>query len=489
MRKGAIFAVTGYILLLFSSTFMIPISTALVYGEPGTLIVGAYALPMLISAGIGFALWFNSRDRVEDLRERDAFVVVGLGWVAIAAFGALPYILGGVIDNPLDAYFESMSGFTTTGATIMTVPPGMDYLDVYPHSIMMWRSVTAWLGGMGIIVFGVVILARFLEGGLHLFKAEVSGGAVTRLRPKLHQTARILWGVYGLFTILSFIMLMGAGMSPFDAVNTSFSTLATGGFSVHVDNIGFYDSLAIEIIVMAFMIVGALSFVLHYKLITGKLREVFRDPEMRFFMAVLAASAYISGMALFLADFGTGGESMRAGFFQTVSAGTTGGFFTQPQLGAWPPIVHIILILLMLFGATVGSTGGGLKAARFLILLKNTKRGIMRSIHPRAVVPLKIGGKTISEGVIEKVQMLFFAFIMVFGIATIILCANGHSVLESAAAVAGSLGNAGIGIFEPGSGYHTLDGISKTTLIFSMWIGRLEIITGLIVLAPSTYRS
>ena len=487
MRKSAVFAITGYILLLFSVTFFIPIVTAIIYSEPASFIYKAYVLPMLITACLGGVLWYNSRDSAEELRERDAFVVVGLGWVVIAALGALPYLFGGVISHPLDAYFESMSGFTTTGATILD--PATNFIETYGHSILIWRSVTAWLGGMGIIVFSVMILARFLDGGLHLFKAEVSGASVTRLRPKLHQTARILWGVYGLFTILSFIMLMGAGMPAFDSVCTSFSTLATGGFSVQAENIGAYNSLAIEIIVMVFMIIGGLSFVLHYKLLTGKLREVFKDPEMRFFILVILFSSIISGLALVWANTDDFGTSMRGGVFQAVSAGTTGGFSTTSSLADWPPIVHIILIMLMLFGATVGSTGGGLKAARLLILLKNTKRGIMKALHPRAVVPVKIGGRTISESVIEKVQMLFFAFILVFGIATIILCATGLSLLESSSAVAGALGNAGLGIFEPGSGYHTLDGLSKSVLIFCMWIGRLEIITGLIVLAPSTYRS
>ncbi|MCK4756972.1 MAG: TrkH family potassium uptake protein, partial [Thermoplasmata archaeon] len=257
-------AIMGYIILLFSFTYFVPLITGLVYGEDGGWLAKTYVVPMLISMAMGGAMWYYTRKWDEDLREREAFVVVGIGWLVIGALGALPYLLGGSISNPIDAYFESISGFTTTGATILDPSQG-DYIAIYPHSILMWRATTSWLGGMGIIVFSVVILARFLEGGLHLFKAEVAGASVTRLRPKLHQTARILWGVYGFFTLLSILLLMAAGLSPFDSVTMSFSTLSTGGFSVHSANIGFYDSPTVELVVMLFMIIGATNFVLHYR--------------------------------------------------------------------------------------------------------------------------------------------------------------------------------------------------------------------------------
>jgi trk system potassium uptake protein TrkH len=489
MRGRAVMATLGYLLLIFSLTFLIPIVTGIVYDEPAADIYKAYLVPMLISACLGAVLWIHTRHKAEDLRERDAFVVVGVAWALMALLGSLPYIFGGSIANPLDAYFESMSGFTTTGATILDPTRG-EFITNYPHSILMWRSLTCWLGGMGFIVFSVVILSRFLEGSVHLFRAEVSGTTVTRIRPKLVQTARVLWGIYALFTVLCFILLLGAGLDAFDALTTSFSTLATGGFSVHAASIGVYNSFAVELIVMLFMIIGGVNFVLHYHLITGRVRNVFRDPELRFFLVYMAVFAAITVTALSLSGtFGTAGLNVRHGLFQVVSASTTGGFTTTTDLAAWPPVVHMLLILAMIFGASIGSTGGGIKAARFLLLLKSTRRVIFKAIHPRAVKPIKVAGRPVRESVIEKVQMMFFAYLVVLAVATVIICATGLSVLESLSTVAGSLGNVGMGIFSPGNGYHTLSGLAKGVLVFCMWMGRLEIFTAMIVLAPSTYRT
>ena len=482
-------ATLGYLLLIFSLTFLIPFITGIVYEEPAEDLYKAYLVPMLITACLGAVLWFHTRDRAEDLRERDAFVVVGLGWALMALLGSLPYILGGSITNPLDAYFESMSGFTTTGASVLDPTRG-DFILNYPHSILMWRSLTCWLGGMGFIVFSVVILSRVLEGSVHLFRTEVSDSTVTRIRPKLAQTARVLWGIYAVFTLACFILLMAAGRDAFDALTTSFSTLATGGFSVHAANIGMYDSFVVELIIMIFMVIGGVNFVLHYNLITGRVRNVFRDPELRFFIVYIVVFASIAVSALYLSDaFSNFGLSLRHGLFQVVSASTTGGFTTVSDLNSWPPVVHMLLILAMIFGASVGSTGGGIKAARFLLLLKSTRRVIFKAIHPRAVKPIKVAGRPVQESVIEKVQMMFFAYLVVLAVATVLICATGLSVLESLSSVAGSLGNVGLGIYSPGEGYHTLSGLAKGVLIFCMWMGRLEIFTAMIVLAPSTYRT
>ncbi len=488
MRKSGVATVLGYIILLFSFAFIIPLLTGIIYGEEGGFLMRAYILPMIISAGLGLAMLYYTKEYEEDLREREAFVVVGLGWLLIAALGALPYLFGGSIPGVVDAYFESMSGFTTTSATILN-PMVDDYINIYPHSILMWRAVTTWLGGMGIIVFSVVILARYLEGGVHLFKAEVAGASVTRLRPRLHQTARILWGVYGLFTLLSIILLMGAGLGPFDSVTTSFSSLSTGGFSVHSDNIGFYDSPGVEMVIMVFMIIGASNFVLHYRIMTGKYREALEDPELRTFLTWLALVSIISISALVISGHYGLGESVRKGLFQCVSAATTTGFSTANDIALWPPVVHILLIILMLVGATLGSTGGGLKVSRIYILVKNVKNGILKAIHPRVVQQVKVHGRIIPGNVVTRIQILLFSYILILCLSIIALCASGIGVEESLSAVASCLSNSGLGIFGPGEGFHTLNSFAKVVLTFDMWIGRLEIITGLIILSPSTYRT
>ncbi len=487
MRSKAVLATLGYLILIFSFMFIVPLITGLIYNEDPGFLASAFIVPMLISICLGFIFWFNNRQYAEDLRERESFVVVGLGWLLIAALGALPYLLGGTLSSPIDAYFESMSGFTTTGATILDPTLG-DYIDIYPRSILMWRAITTWLGGMGIIVLSVVILARFMNAGLTLFKAEVAGASVTRLRPKLHQTARLLWGVYGLFTILSIILMMGAGMPAFDSVCTSFSTLSTGGFSVHSDNIGFYDSPAIEMVVMFFMIIGCTNFVLHYRFITGKFRAIIEDSEFKFFFIWLTVITLFAVAGLMLSgQFGIA-ESFRAGIFQAVSAGTTSGFSTESDLDLWPPFVHMLLVLLMLVGATLGSTSGGLKISRIIILLKKIQSGIQKAIHPRSVVSVKVDGKTVPDKVIEKIQILFLTYILTLGIAIVIICATGVGIVDSLSATASCLSNSGLGIFGPGEGFHTLNPIAKFVLIVCMWMGRLEIFTALIVLAPSTYK-
>jgi len=486
MRSKAVLATLGYIVIIFSFTFIVPLITGFIYNEDAGTLISSFIIPMLASICLGFVFWFNNRQYAEDLRERESFVVVGLGWILIAALGALPYLLSGAISSPIDAYFESMSGFTTTGATILDPTLG-DYIDVYPHSILMWRAITTWLGGMGIIVLSVVILARFMNAGLSLFKAEVAGTSVTRLRPKLASTARLLWGVYGLFTILSIILMMGAGMPAFDSICTSFSTLSTGGFSVHSDNIGFYDNPAIEMMVMMFMIIGCTNFVLHYRFITGKFKAIIEDSEFKFFFIWLTTITLLAIAGLMFSGYGMT-DSFRDGLFQAVSAGTTSGFSTANDLALWPPFVHLLLVLLMLVGATLGSTSGGLKISRIIILLKKVQNGIQKAIHPRSVVSVKVDGKTVPDKVVSKIQMLFLTYILTLGIGIILICATGVGIVDSLSATASCLANSGLGIFGPGDGFHTLNPIAKFVLIVCMWMGRLEIFTALIVLAPSTYK-
>lgn len=488
MRSKAVLATIGYIVFIFSFIFIVPIITGLIYNEDAGQLMVSFMIPMLASICLGLIMWFNNRQYADDLRERESFVVVGLGWLLIAALGALPYLLGGVLSNPIDAYFESMSGFTTTGATILDPSLG-DYIDIYPHSILMWRALTTWLGGMGIIVLSVVILARFMNAGLSLFKAEVAGASVTRLRPKLHQTARILWGVYGLFTLLSIVLLMGAGMPVFDSVCTSFSTLSTGGFSVHSDNIGYYDSPAIEMIVMLFMIIGCTNFVLHYRMITGKFKAVIEDWEFKLFFVWLTVITLLIIAGLIISRQYDLTESFRAGLFQAVSAGTTSGFSTENDLALWPPFVHLLLAVLMLAGATLGSTSGGLKISRIVILMKKVQSGIQKAIHPRAVVSIKVDGKNVPDELVEKIQILFLSYIFTLGVAIVIICATGVGIIDSLSATASCLANSGLGIFGTGDGFHTLNPIAKFVLIICMWMGRLEIFTALIVLAPSTYKN
>ncbi len=484
MRFKEILASLGYLILLFSFSFLVPALGGLYYGEAPVYIYKAYLLPLIISAALGVILWYNSRDSVDNLRERDAYVVVGLGWIAVAALGALPYLFGGTLRSPLDAFFESMSGFTTTGASVLDFSTG-DYIDIYPHSILLWRALTNWLGGMGIIVLGIVILARFMHGGIFLFKAEVAGASVTRLKPKLYQTARILWAVYGLFTGLCIALFMAAGMPGFDAVCTSFATLSSGGFTLHTDSLGYYANPGIEAVAVVFMFLGATNFVVHYMVLTGRFREASKDTEMRLFVLWLAGMSALVGAGLLL----SGAENpLRTGLFHAVSAGTTTGFSTVTDMSGWPSLVHVLLLILMLAGATLGSTSGGLKISRFMVLAKNLRNGMAKAIHPRAVLSVKLGGKAVPESVVSRIQILFLTFTMVVVVSVLLLCASGISLVDSFSATASCIANCGLGIFSPGVGFNTLNPFAKAVLAVVMWMGRLEIFTALMVLAPSTYR-
>ncbi len=349
MKVRKIISTLGYLLMLFSATFVLPMIVSAIYDEGPLFVYKAYVLPMMISALAGCIMWFNSRNSFEELKEREAYVVVGLGWLLITLSGALPYMTSGTIPNPIDAYFESMSGFTTTGASV--IDPGIgDYLSAYPHSIMFWRALTNWFGGLGIIVLGIVILAKLMNGGSYLYKAEVGGASITRLKPKLYETARLLWGVYIFLTILCILLFMGSGLSLFHAICTAFATMATGGFALHGDSIAFYASPAVELVAMAFMLISGINFVLNYRFITGRFKEAVDDPELQFYLlwVTFMTSLIILGLAL-TRTMGVS-EMLRNGAFHAISAATNTGFTIENELGLWPPFVHIMLILLMLTG-------------------------------------------------------------------------------------------------------------------------------------------
>jgi trk system potassium uptake protein TrkH len=324
-----------------------------------------------------------------------------------------------------------------------------------------------------------------MHGGLFLFKAEVAGASVTRLKPKLYQTARILWAVYGFFTLACILFFMAAGMPGFDAVCTSFSTLSSGGFTLHTDSIGFYASPAVEAVAVVFMFLGATNFVVHYWFLTGRFREASKDAEMRTFVIWLAGMSAIVIGSLMLSGMDS---PVRNGLFGAVSAATTTGFSTVSDMSVWPPLIHALLLFLMLTGATLGSTSGGLKTARFLVLIKNLRNGMIKAIHPRAVLSVKMGGKAIPDSVVSRIQILFLTFTMVLAVSVLLLCATGISLVDSFSASASCIANCGLSIFSPGVGFHTFSPFAKAVLTVVMWMGRLEIFTALMVLAPSTYR-
>lgn len=549
LRMRSISDATGLILLLFSLTFIFPIIVGLAYSENIFSIIISYLFPMVITANIGLIFWlagnmggirekkvitaiclgwfvmmifpvsamimagpeifyailgsiltiivisiliilkYFGRNSGEGLREREAFVTVGIGWIILAFLGSLPYVFSGTLGY-VDGFFEAMSGFATCGSTVLTVPNGADYLDVYSHSIMFWRALTQWLGGMGIIVLSVVVLARVMgAGSAKLFKAETAGHRVTRLKPRLRETASILWKIYLLFTVVQIILLMIAGMGVYDAVCHSFTSIATGGFSTHTSNVEYYNNPVIETIMIIFMLIGGTSFILHYRVLTGKPKEAFKDSEFRFYMFTVITGTLLVTLSLIMSNYNVL-DAIRYGTFNVVSINTASGF-SSTNFDLWPTPAKIVLVILMFVGGCVGSTAGGIKIVRTLILLKAGKREIKKVVRPRAVMPIMLGGKPLSEDVVRNVASFFFLYLLTFVVATVLLSFTGLNAVTSSTAVATTMGTVGPGLGGVGPA-HTFAFISpfgKIILSLCMWIGRLEIFTSLILFLPSTYKS
>ncbi|MCD6461153.1 MAG: TrkH family potassium uptake protein [Thermoplasmata archaeon] len=517
MRFRAMFGTVGAVLFLFTFTFLPPFFVGIAYNENLVVLYKSFMIPFFVSFLCSFLLWFWGRDYIETIREREAVVAVGIIWLLMAFFGALPYLFNGILTNFADAYFESMSGFATCGATVIDPPaiqqavppipvvdgvPTPDYLN-YPnaHSIFLWRSLTQWVGGMGIIVFSVVIIAKLLGGTVQLFKAETAGETVTRIKPKIQQTASILLRIYILFTLVETVLLWAAGVNLYDAVNYSFTTLATGGFGTHTASVAYWHSVVVEAIVITFMIIGSTSFVLHYKILTGRWRAILGDPEVRvfllsllFFTLLIASTLAIQGVkttetaATFDQDIGFG-EALRRSAFQVTSIHATAGFATD-DYNLWPESSQLILVMLMLLGGCVGSTAGAIKISRVIILAKMAKREIQKVLHPRAVIPIRLGDHVISEEIAKKVGVFFFAYLLVFFISSLVMTFFGLDIPSAISAVATTMGGVGpgIGMVGPAKTFSFISGAGKIYLSLCMWVGRLEIFSAIILFFPSTYK-
>lgn len=474
--------IIGLVLIIFSIAFIFPFLTGIYYKEDFNKLLISYIVPAIFSLTLGFVLWYYGERSSEAIRDREAFASVSIGWLIIAFIGALPYVFN--VFNLADAYFESMSGFTTTGLTI--IPD----LSTVPKSLILWRSLTQWLGGLGIVVLSVVILARILGSSSQLFSAETSRVGTIRLKPKIQQTARILLSVYALYTIIQIVLLYLAGMGWFDAINHSFTTLATGGFSSRNEGIMFFDKanynyIAIQGIIITFMIIGGINFILHYHLLTKNWRKMFYDSEFRFYMLIILISSIILIVRL---SFTYGTNAISYGLFNSVSMITTTGY-ANTDYGNWDSFSKYIILLLMFIGASSGSTSGAIKTIRFLVLLKMAKREIQKVQHPKAVIPITIGNRVISEEMVRNVIVYFFIYLIIFIVGSLVMTTITNTETATST-VASSMGNVGGGLGEA-SPSHTIAPFPhfiKIFLAILMWLGRLEIFAGLILFFPSTYR-
>jgi len=430
-----------------------------------------YAL--LLTLGIGLILEFGFK--TEKVIERaDGFTIVAFTWLLIPLLGTLPYVFLGL--GFLDAFFETMSGFTTTGATILNV------VEELPKSALLWRSLTQWLGGMGVILLFISILPRLGVGGSQLFDREFPGPLPERLRPRFRTTARLLWTIYVGFTGAEIALLYFLARLPlFDSICISFSTIPTGGFTPTTASIGFYGNPLAEYIIMVFMFLAGMSFILHYQVLRGNWKAI-KGEEFRLYLIILAA-------AIFLLIVSQGFDSYREGMFQAISIMTTTGFVTA-DFGSWHSGARIVLLALMFIGACGGSTGGAIKVVRVLTLIKHTGVMMRKAIFPKAVIPVKLNQKSIPEGIIRDIISFLFLYILVAIAASVVLCFLGLNLETSISAVAATLGNVGPGLggVGPGLNYALLPGAAKFILIICMWLGRLELFTVFMIFFPRFWK-
>ncbi len=471
----ALLYVLGALFIFLAVALLFPAIISIIYQEDDLIPILTSAA---ISAVIGIVLVIFFKIRV-DLKIKEGFALVTLSWLSFALIGALPFYISGYIPSYTDAFFETMSGFTTTGATILTD------IEVLPHGLLFWRSFTQWLGGMGIILLSLAILPFLGVGGMQLYKAEVPGPEHDRLTPRIKNTAKILWEVYVLISVVEVVLLYFAGMDVFDAVCHTFGTMATGGFSTKNASIGYYNSPVIDTIIIVFMLIAGISFFLHYRALKGNYKSYWRDSEVRFFMGLVGlGTLVIVSNLVFLPEYNIL-TSLQKGMFQSVSIITTTGYGTA-DFESWSNSSQMILFIFMFFGGCAGSTGGGMKIIRTLVLLKFGLNEIKRLIHPQAVLLVRINKKSIPNEIVANIAGFFMLYISLFVLGVVVMSFQGLDLLSSLGSVAATIGNIGpgLGSVGPTDNYAHINDFGKWFLSFLMLVGRLEIYTVIIMLTP-----
>ncbi|WP_456477665.1 TrkH family potassium uptake protein [Geoglobus ahangari] len=462
------------IVLYFSLVFTIPLAAAIRYHED----VYAFAIPMAVCAFLGSIVYVISKPESDVAKYKEGYAIVGIGWLLIAIAGSIPYVYYSI--SPVDAFFEAMSGFTTTGATII------DSIEDLPKSLLLWRSLTQWLGGMGIVVLFVAIFPTLAKKSETLLQAEVPGLKVEKIKPRLKDTALRLYATYMLLTVLEIVLLYILGMSLYDAVNHTFTTLSTGGFSTHTESIAYFNSPAIEFVIFIFMILGGMNFVLIYLLLKGQ-TKFLRDTEFRFYIAILLLAGAIM-TAINLERFELG-ESLRYSFFQVASIMTTTGYTTF-DFDTWSDSARLLLLMLMFVGGSTGSTGGGIKVVRIYLLTVYSLGQILKSAEPRTARIVRLNDEVVDKETLHNITAFFTLYVLIFVLSTFLVSLTGLDMISSISAVSATINNVGPGLGAVGAAesYSSLSATAKLILAFNMWIGRLELFTVLSLFIPSFWR-
>jgi trk system potassium uptake protein TrkH len=473
--------VIGSLILIMGFLMLFPVIFSLYYGESDLYV-------LLISSGItllaGGTLKFTTRKSKDaEIKKRDGYLIVTSGWLSMAIFGTLPYLIGGYIPEFSSAFFETMSGLSTTGATVL------DDIESLPHGILFWRSMTQWIGGMGIIVLTIAVLPLLGIGGMELFVAEAPGPTKDKIHPRIKETAKRLWVIYLFLTVLETVILMFCGMNFYDAINHALTTNSTGGFSTKQDSIAFYNSPLIEFVIMIFMFIAGTNFTLIYFGFKGKFNNLFHNDEFKWYLGAVLGLILFLTPVIYLETGSTLLESVRMVSFQVVSTITTTGY-ASADFTTWGSMATFIFFLLLFSGASAGSTSGGIKIVRIVILIKNGFLEFKKRLHPNAIIPVYLNKKAVPSHIIYNLLAFIFLYLFVFVTGSAIMTALGENFEVAISSVATSLGNVGPGIAEigPSNTFSAISPAGKWLLSFLMLFGRLELFTVALLFTPYYWR-
>lgn len=480
INSKMIYRIMGLLLFIEAALLLVCALVSLIYREND---LDDFLIVAGITSGVGSILIFLGRNAEKGLKRRDSCIIVSLTWVLFSAFGMLPFIISGYIPSVANAFFETMSGFTTTGATIL------DDIESLPHGLLFWRSFTQWIGGLGIVFFTIAILPIFGGGNVQLAAAEATGPTHDKVHPRIGITAKWIWSVYLILTVTETVLLTFGGMGLFDSVCHSFTTTATGGYSTKQDSVAFFHSAYIEYVISAFMILSGLNFTLLYFFMKGKIGKLFKDAEARWFLCSIGIfTAIIAVTLVFTSSMGVE-ESFRKALFQVASLHTSTGFGTADYM-TWKPFLWLLLAFAMICGGCAGSTSGGLKDIRLVLLFKRIKNEFRHIIHPNAVLPVKVNKQVISPAIISPALTFILLYLIIMALGWVLMVALGVGYVESFGTVVSSLGNVGpgLGMCGPAYSWNALPDLAKWLLSFLMLIGRLELFTVLLLFTPGFWK-